>query len=197
MSIESLTTLNKIFVLLEPIADREGGLQAIALEARVVITARLAFNSFSESKSSQGRNRQHEHQSMYQKALSLLQDPILPVRAHGLLLLRELVTPRSLSISDEPPVDAALVPSIITIFLQCIQDEDSYIFLNAVQGLAAAVDTYGMETLQRLIHVYTERLDGLAVSNLKKPDIEKRLRIAEAFAHIIRRCGQALVLYGI
>lgn len=162
----------------------------------MVITARLASRSFSKSRKAKALSQEEEVQETYQKALTLLQDPILPVRAHGLLLLRQIVTPQALSSTNRAPVEAALVPSIISIFLQSIQEDDSYIFLNAVQGLAATVDSFGRETLLGLMNIYSHNLEGLGASNLTRQDVEKRIRIGEAFSQVIRRCGDALGLYG-
>jgi hypothetical protein len=126
-------------------------------------------------------------------ALKLLQDPILPVRAHGLLLLRQLVSPGP---STDVRLDKALIPAILSIFLESIQDDDSYIFLNAVQGLAAMVDTFGEDVLRSLVDTYSQRLEGISSTNLTPNDVDKRVRIGEALGQIIRKCGGALGIYG-
>ena len=122
----------------------------------MVLIARLASSSTSPSQTKSKRSALEESaQETYQKALKLLQDPLLPVRAHGLLLLRQLVSSRSTPGGNlEPPsIDRALVPGILSIFLQSLQDDDSYIFLNAVQGLSAMVDGFGKETLKEMCAV--------------------------------------------
>jgi hypothetical protein len=162
----------------------------------MVMTARLASTSGKESSKSISKYAGEEMaHAIYQNALKLLQDPILPVRAHGLLLLRQLVSPRSSS-SDKSYVDPALIPSIMSIFLQAIQDDDSYMFLNAVQGLAAMVETSGKDVLKSLVAEYSEHLDGLAGSNMTQNDVDKRIRVGEALGQVIRRCGDALSIYG-
>lgn len=93
-------------------------------------------------------------------------------------------------------IEPALMPSIISIFMQAIQDDDSYMFLNAVQGLAAMVETFGKEVLKNLVAVYSERIDGLAGTNLTQSDVDKRIRVGEALGQVIRRCGDALGIYG-
>jgi len=189
MSARNSPVLNDIFLLLEPMAS-EGpdAIQTLAREARLVMTARLASNSTTAS--SRARSIDEEDvQQTYQKALKLLQDPILPVRAHGLLLLRQLVAPQSKSAKM---IEPAFVPSILAIFRQTIQDEDSYIFLNAVQGLAAMADSLGREVLRGLIQDYTKGFDG---PGLTKKDIDVRLRVGEALAIVIKRCGSALSSY--
>ncbi len=152
------------------------------------MTARLAETSSTlKSKS----KTDEDAKEIYQRALKLLQDPILPVRAHGLLLLRELLN----STYAKDQVTKTFLPSILSIFLQSVQDEDSYIFLNAVQGLAMLVDKFGREILQGLVRDYTGQLEGLAAGNMEQHDIDVRTRIGEALGLVIKRCGSALGLY--
>ncbi|KAK0562822.1 hypothetical protein OC844_002503 [Tilletia horrida] len=161
----------------------------------------------------------------YQEALKLLQDPILPVRAHGLVMLRELVTKpgfkptkdsssagsKKVLISDAsdasrlsaptPPiddkddicaeVDPALHPAILDIFVQAIQDEESYLYLNAVQGLAAMAISGGTQVLKVLVSKYVgaeERRDR----DVGQAEADRRLRIGEALLRVLQRCGQRL-----
>jgi len=144
----------------------------------------------------------------YQKALKLLQDPIIPIRAHGLQLLRELVyrpsvtNPRaSQGRRDDSWLDPAFLPGILSIFLQSIQDDESYIFLNAVQGLVAMVDGYGKEVLRGIVEVY---LSGTGVGgsgtasggeSMSKQELDARTRVGEALNAVVKRCGEALGLY--
>ncbi|KAG6896934.1 hypothetical protein C0992_005199 [Termitomyces sp. T32_za158] len=194
LSARTAPILNDIFSLLEPLArDSSEALRPLAREARMVMTARLASTSSAKYPS---RNPNEESaQDVYQKALKLLQDPILPVRAHGLLLLRQLVTPSVPNSNDPKLNDDALVPAILSIFLQSVQDDDSYVFLNAVQGLAAMVDRYDKEVLRALVKDYADGLDGLKASTLTQRDLDTRTRVGEALASVIRRCGEALSLY--
>lgn len=161
----------------------------------MVLIARLASSSIPKPKEN---STEETPEKKYQKALKLLQDPLLPVRAHGLLLLRELVTAtKSASGSvQRPAIDPALVPGILSIFMQSLQDDDSYIFLNAVQGLAAMVDCFGKDVLRGLIDTYSKRLDGIAGSSMTQQDIDIRTRVGEALGQVIRRCGDALPDYG-
>lgn len=163
----------------------------LAREARMVMTARLASTSSSSSRSSR-KPEEEDSLQVYQKALTLLQDPLLPVRAHGLMLLRQLVSPTSPG--RNPSLEPALVPGVLSIFLQSIQDDDSYMFLNAVQGLAAMVDGFGKEVLRGLMNDYASGLqDGVG---LTQSDVDVRVRIGEALGQVIRRCDEALPLYG-
>ncbi|THH29131.1 hypothetical protein EUX98_g5057 [Antrodiella citrinella] len=198
LSTENSSVVDEIFELVVYWAlNGTEAVKPLAREARMVLTVRLAITSIASPSKSKTTDEESA-QAQYQKALKLLQDPILPVRAHGLLLLRELVsprtTPRSQSLSD-PAISKAFVPGILSIFLQSLQDDDSYIFLNAVQGLAAMVDGYGKDTFKGLLNMYSERLDGLAGTNLTQQDVDTRTRIGEALGQVIRRCGDALPKY--
>lgn len=172
----------------------------------MVLNARLASTSASDAIAKNTANVEDkvklDAQETYQRALKLLQDPILPVRAHGLLLLRELVAPPASSKAQqgaapqESNLDPAFKPAVLSIFLESVQDEDSYIFLNAVQGLSSMVDGFGKDVLRGLIDVYTKGLDDVAAVALTQKDMDIRLRLAEALGQVIRRCGSALSAYG-
>ena len=155
----------------------------------MVLTVRLA----SASSASPGPAREPEEdriRSTYQRALKLLQDALLPVRAHGLLLLRELVTVRAGTTPHEAV--RALEPAIRDVFMQAVQDDDSYIFLNAVQGLAALANSFGADVLRTLVRVYADGLQGVGVGALTQQDIDMRLRVGEALGQVIRRSGDTL-----
>ena len=193
LSARNAPILNEIFSLLEPCTnDTSESIRGLAREARMVMTARLA--SSSTSWSGPRKREEDDPQEIYQKALKLLQDPILPVRAHGLLLLRQLMSSRPRA--STPTADAALVPAIMSIFLQSVQEDDSYIFLNAVQGLSAMVDAFGKEVLGSLLETYTSNLSASSVGTLSKQEVDAKVRVGEALGQVIRRCGEALGVYG-
>jgi len=83
----------------------------------------------------------------------------------------------------------------MSIFMQSVQDDDSYIFLNAVQGLSAMVDTFGKEVLGTLLETYTRKLSPSSVGTLSKQEVDTKVRVGEALGQVIRRCGDALGIY--
>ncbi|KAF9782746.1 hypothetical protein BJ322DRAFT_1072320 [Thelephora terrestris] len=202
LSARTSPVLNDIFLLLEPLTKNPSEtLRPLAREARIVLTVRLASTSSSSESSfkKSGLDDDEDPQVVYQKALTLLQDPLLPVRAHGLLLLRQLASSKIPSQKDPmklmAALDPALIPGVLSIFLQSIQDEDSYIFLNAVQGLAAMVEGFGKEVLRGLVADYTKGLDGVGAGALNQGEVDVRVRIGEALGQVVRRCGEALPSY--
>jgi hypothetical protein len=199
VSVRNAPVLNDIFELLEPLAlGSSQATQALAREARLVITARLASTSLKSIPSANKAASEESVQDVYQKALELLQDPILPVRAHGILLLRQLVTSDRDHSEASTRLDATrpLVPAILSIFRQSLQHDDSYIFLNAVQGLSAMVETYGKEVLTGLVADYCQGLEGLGGSSMTQTQVDVRVRIGEALGQVIVRCGTTLGTYG-
>lgn len=134
----------------------------------------------------------------YQEALTLLQDPLLPVRAQGLSMLRHLVelsvAPTSGKSQPTQSIEPALIPAILDIFINSVQNEDSFIFLNAVQGLAAMVRTFGKQVFQNLLNIYVT--DSSMAATLSKQELDVKLRIGEALNEIIGKCGQSLGGYG-
>ncbi|CAE7174524.1 unnamed protein product [Rhizoctonia solani] len=153
---ENMSTLTSpllamIFDYLEPITNHEDeSLRSLAREARLVLISRRSIAEVAPS----ATDSERPALQTYQEALRLIQDPILPVRAHGLHMLRQLVVPPKPA-KGAPPValpelNPALVPAILDVFLQSIQEEDSFVFLNAVQGLSAMANRLGKEIIQNL-----------------------------------------------
>lgn len=198
LNAQNAPVLDEVFPLLETLAKESSELiKPLAREARMVLTARLASSSAPSTSKGSSNKASETAQETYQKALKLLQDPILPVRAHGLLLLRELVSSRPAKDGSlQPPaIDRALVPGILSIFLQSLQDDDSYIFLNAVQGLSAMVDGFGRDVLKNLVDLFAKDLDGIGSTALTQLDVDTRTRVGEALGQVIKRCADALPSY--
>lgn len=185
-----------IFDYLEPLANsRDKSLRALIHEARLVLISRRSMLQVAPS----ATDARRPALETYQEALRLIQDPILPVRAHGLHMLRQLVVPPKPP-KGAPPVEPlelnpALVPGILDVFLQSVQEEDSFVFLNAVQGLSAMVSRLGREILQSLVRVYA---DGVEPSRpMERAELDKRIRVGEALVQVVRSYEDALGIYGV
>ncbi|PVF99985.1 hypothetical protein CPB86DRAFT_702088 [Serendipita vermifera] len=169
-----------------------------AREASLVLMARQSGANLSNTESIDAGVK--SSREVYQEALVLLQDPLLPVRAQGLAMLRHLVEPPLSSSSTSkatpaiPPIEAALVPGILDIFIHSVQNEDSFIFLNAVQGLAAMVQRFGREVFKRLLDVYATDPRQSTVP-LSRQELDVKLRVGEALGVVIGKCGESLSGY--
>ncbi|GAA5816742.1 hypothetical protein MFLAVUS_010274 [Mucor flavus] len=116
----------------------------------------------------------------YREAMKSLQDDLLPIRAHGMGMLKDMVLTKDPLVSSGEGLN-----QVLDIFVRLVQDEDSYIYLNAVKGLSALTDAYGNQIIKKLGDIYSD-------SNQK---LDNRLRIGEALLQTIQRCGTALGKY--
>lgn len=144
------------------------------------------------------------YMDVYQEALQYLQDPILPVRAHGLHLLTQLVSTdtRHHDVRYGDELDPALLPAIFDLFLQAIQDDESFLYLNAVQGLAHMAASHRASVLGPLMAMYIggdKTKDGMAHAisygqTLSQRETDQRLRIGEAMLQVLQHLGEAAVV---
>ncbi|GAA5832075.1 hypothetical protein JCM11251_002808 [Rhodosporidiobolus azoricus] len=179
----------------------------LAREAKMVLSLREAESALSSSSAANGHGEEKkddplaESRTTYRTALKLLQDPLLPVRAQGLTLLRSLVLDRKTALLSTDP---ALLPAVLDIFVSAIEEEDSFLYLNAVQGLGSLVDVYGAKVIGRLCDVYVgggagggrmgEKVNVRDVGEGErgKRELDKRLRVGEALVQVVQRAGEAL-----
>ena len=163
----------------------------LARDANMILYLRKAVQNSAATPSNAGPLG--KSRETYQEALKLLQDPILPIRAQGLAMLRSLVASRDALFSTDP----ALIPAVLDIFVQAVQDDDSFLYLNAIQGLSVMVDSFGKDIAKRLMRVYTGNdADAVGEGEKGRRELDKRLRVGEAMVQIAQRAAQALPIYG-
>jgi hypothetical protein len=75
---------------------------------------------------------------------------------------------------------------ILEIFKAQLRDEDSYIYLAAIQGLEALSDIFPEQTIPVLCRNFQE---------ISFP-LETRIKIGESIVNIVRRCGTAVSKWG-
>jgi hypothetical protein len=149
--------------------------QAAALRAQILDPAahwRLASAVGGSDATADGDIDSHR---AFTTALQDLSDPLLPVRAHGLVALRKLVL-------SKDRVTMANIPRVLEVLKAQLRHEDSYIFLGAVQALSALGDVCTQQTVPVLC---ADFLDPLL------PD-DVRLKIGECCVLVAQRSGQML-----
>ncbi|KZP00232.1 hypothetical protein CALVIDRAFT_533873 [Calocera viscosa TUFC12733] len=191
----TIPILNSIYEHLDSLSTHPSEAVAeAAREARLVLTARRASSMRNvPSKDEEVNQARRKALETYQEALRLVQDPILPVRAHGLTLLRHLIhPPTKKSVSTEDlSIDPALIPGILDVFITAVQDDDSFVYMNAVHGLSAMLQGptglfgKGSWVFQRLVDLYVQGLQA----NPTTADLDKRLRIGEAISQALSQLG--------
>lgn len=171
----------------------------LAREAKMVLSLRRASSFAAASPSSTAADDPlAASRSTYQEALKLLQDPLLPVRAQGLALLKSLISSRSAFLTTDP----ALLPALVDIFIQALEDDDSFLYLSAIQGLSSMVDMYGKQVIGRLVKIYRggaageDGLKEVGKGEKGRRELDKRLRMGEALVGVVQRAGEALGMFG-
>lgn len=89
-------------------------------ELLIAVTSFVSANQMSNK--SKGKNAKTEASlDRYREAMKALQDDLLPVRAHGMTILRDMVLSKDALVSSGEGLD-----NVLTIFVQLIQDEDRW-----------------------------------------------------------------------
>lgn len=160
-------------------------IRRVAHDLRTLIPIRLSDGSAAGNNAPQKTPMEIEMEK-YVSALAALQDSLLPVRAHGLHILREMILAKSIVLTQSGEGENAgrELDHALDIFVQHVQEPDSFIYLNAVKGLAALTDAHGPDILRKLMKIYANE-DG-------KQQLDTRLRIGEALVQTVQRCGEAL-----
>ena len=143
-----------------------------------------------------------KYKEVYNEALKYLQDPVVPVRAYGLTLLTRLVSIDSKEYGETygSELDPALLPAIFDLLIKAVQDDESFLYLNAIKGLSQMAVNWKNETLRQLVAVYVggEKINAGMISSLKygatlsQNETDKRLRVGEALVQVIQYLGDAV-----
>ncbi|XP_026143171.1 transport and Golgi organization protein 6 homolog isoform X2 [Carassius auratus] len=114
-------------------------------------------------------------------------DPDVPTRAVALRLLT-----RSVSDGDKEALQNK--DKLLTLFLENLEHEDSFVYLSAIQGLAVLADTFPEQILQRLLGEYQT---GATVGSPKRErSLETRLKVGEVLMRASRAMGDLAPHYG-
>lgn len=106
-----------------------------------------------------------------QNAMEYISDPLVPVRAQGINILKTLIQRSSSAINTD---------NVLGILVGLLQDDDSYVYLNAIRAIQSLAESHGPQILQKLLKEY-ESSDNA---------VDERVRLAEAAATIIQRMGE-------
>ncbi|CAO3612330.1 unnamed protein product [Cunninghamella blakesleeana] len=149
-------------------------------EVILAITSHLLAHDMSKQGKTKGDDKLEQSKLKYQDAMKSLQDELLPIRAHGMGILKDMVLDHDPLISSGTQLDI-----VLDLFIHLAQDEDSFIYLNAIKGLSALTDIHGNRIIEKLGKIYSD----------EKESLDNRLRIGEALLQTVQRCGDALGTY--
>lgn len=126
----------------------------------------------------------------FKEALELLQDPILPIKAAGVDILRTLIT------VDPTKTDPTLWPEIKQVLISALGNDDSYLYQRAAQCLTDLCllkpQAQGAAIAKDLTKLYAEQPENILLPR----DLDRRLRFGEALSSLVRASGTAIALYG-
>lgn len=108
-------------------------------------------------------------------------DPDVPTRAVAIRVLTQMMQKR-----DPQAVQAQ--EKVLMLFLENLEHEDSFIYLSAIQGLAAMADSYPERILERLLKDF-QHGPSLPISN-KEHSLETRLKVGEVLMRASRAMGE-------
>lgn len=118
-------------------------------------------------------------EQILKKAILSLNDPLVPVRAHGLYLLRKLVEEKSQVIS---------LLFVLELHLNQLKDPDPFVYLNSIKGLESLIDWNEPEMVEHLTKVYAYPGDSQS-----EMDLDERLKIGEVLQRYIQKKGKAFL----
>lgn len=101
------------------------------------------------------------------RAITSLNDPLAPIRAHGLYLLRQLIEARS---------DVLSLDFVINLHLVQLKDPEPFVYLNVIKGLESLIEWDEPVVLKTLCDIYVN----------KETELDERLRIGEVILRYIQ-----------
>ncbi|KAM4734582.1 transport and Golgi organization protein 6 homolog isoform 2-T2 [Anableps anableps] len=108
-------------------------------------------------------------------------DPDVPTRAVALRVLTRMVRRRD-------PEGVQAQGKVLTLFLENLEHEDSFVYLSAIQGLAVLADSYPGQILDRLLKDFQH---GPSLPPSKKErSLETRLKAGEVLMRASRAMGE-------
>lgn len=152
------------------------------------------------------RKLRHELLSAYEEGLNLVADPCLPIRAQGIVVLKKILYTHAHQ-PDQAELMSSLAPKVVDVLLKLIEEEDSFIYLNAIKALSELAERFSLLICVKLNQLYgiDQRQELQTKGTIASPAVEddqqacreldKRLRIGEAMVQIVQRAGQALPIY--
>ena len=117
-----------------------------------------------------------QEKATYKTVMSYITDTLVPVRAHGIYLLRRLILARS------PILD---IPITLHLLLSMIKDTDSFVYLNVVKCLQSLSEKHPSTVVRLLVESY--------VDDSGKMTLDERLRVGEALLGTVQREGRMLM----
>ncbi|EFA77562.1 hypothetical protein PPL_12165 [Heterostelium album PN500] len=157
-------------------------ISTMASQLKTIITAKqpIWLDNNNNNNNNDNGNNVEDVKSKLKEILEDLSHPLLPIRAHGLIELRKLVLQ-----SKQSELIHKNLENIIEIFKTQINDDDTFIYSCAINGLTALGDIYPV----KIIPILTAQFNNQSYKE------ERRMKIGESLVQISQRCGDVLPHY--
>ncbi|AOA60437.1 Nuclear import and biogenesis of RNA pol II involved protein [Komagataella phaffii CBS 7435] len=119
------------------------------------------------------KSQKEQDKQLFERAISSLNDPLVPIRAHGLYMLRQLIERKSEVIS---------VDFVVQLHLIQLKDEDPFVYLNVIKGLEALIELNKEQVAPLLVSLYVDDSQNL----------DERLRIGEVLLKHITTANETI-----
>ncbi|XP_043256271.1 transport and Golgi organization protein 6 homolog [Colletes gigas] len=123
--------------------------------------------------------------NMFDDALRDIADPLLPIRAHGLITLTKMI-------ENMDPCATARKSIILQLFKENLKHEDSFIYLAAINGLCALATSYPQVIIETLVKEYISMADRVSSGEIT---VETRLKLGEILVKVTRTLGEMAPAY--
>ncbi|CDR46741.1 CYFA0S25e01574g1_1 [Cyberlindnera fabianii] len=110
---------------------------------------------------------------LFEQAITSLNDPLIPIRAHGLYLLRQLIMKKS---------DVLALDFVLELHIVQLRDQEPFIYLSVIKSLNELIEFDKEGTLKFLLEFYSN----------KKEKLDERLKIGEVVLQFIDHAGELL-----
>nr|XP_060643989.1 transport and Golgi organization protein 6 homolog [Anolis sagrei ordinatus] len=111
-------------------------------------------------------------------------DPDIPTRAAALRSLSRLIEQRD-------PEALKTQETLLKVFTENLEHEDSFVYLSAIQGMALMSDAFPDQVLPCLLAQYGSPQPGAP----KEASVETRMKVGEALMRVTRRLGDMVFLH--
>ena len=121
----------------------------------------------------------------YDNAIKDIQESEVPIKGHGLISLTNLVSKKNLNVIKN-------FDQIIEIFKSGLEEEDTYLYLQSVKGLAACAFVNHHPVIKALTEEY------VLLEDSKLPEevvLKKRTKLGEALVEVTKTTGELTVVH--
>ncbi|XP_012232222.1 transport and Golgi organization protein 6 homolog isoform X2 [Linepithema humile] len=123
--------------------------------------------------------------SKFDEAMRDLSDPLLPVRAHGLITFTRLI-------ENNDPSARARKAIVLRLFQENLKHDDSFIYLASINGLCALAAAFPKEVIEALIPEYIDMPNRAAGAEVT---VETRIKLGEILVKTTRALGEMSVVH--